>query len=359
MTNFHVLLLLLGCGYVHTSESNPVPTKTSFIARKPHKNHKKMKMEPPPPNSWAASGIAERVIAAGSVTGALYHAFMEPVLGKASILNTTSEAWRPLEFWGAGMVGSSNISGVAHDPLTDELEKEVNAETELRRNPILTKAHLSATPKVLSHASSSHFRSPGSVASDLKQAEFQLMAQLLRNATNFFAFEGSLVPVAVGFNNLHHIHVIEANAQTLKNLLEKPEVQDAIQDGRLVLTGPPAAEETVLSRDYAPACLPEQVQGAFEADWDLIYVGKECSPDNVGKILQAAPVDSRVAVLSLGTLNDHDVLDSYSNGGSAGSLSVLLRNAGPPATSPQAEDSGISLGDVVGSVVHGEGAWPH
>lgn len=369
--NVFRILLLLGCGGVR---SNSV---SSFIARPTKWLHKtpllhKVSRVQPPAHPWAASGFSERVISAGSVTGALFHAFVDPVLGKAPILNTTELTWTPLELWGAGKAGSNNLLAMMHDPLTDELEKEVKMESEHHGNPNMTKAHLVANPKVsvgLSHASSSRVRSPGSAAdsskaisSDLQDAEFELMGQLLRDATNFFAFEGSLLQSAVGLENLHHIHVIEANAQTLDNLMEKTEIQSAIHAGRLVLTGQPAAQDSVFN---SPACLPGEVQAAFEADWDLIFLGKECSADAVMGILEAASSKTRVAVLELGTLPNHTVLDSCDKVRTAGSLSVFVRKDGEIVSAPhsenpsEAEESGISLEDVVAPLAHGEGLWPH
>lgn len=333
-----------------------------------------MSKGPPPAHPWAGSGLSERVLSAGSLTGALFHAFVEPMLNKTPILNTTEEAWTPLRLWGAGNAGSNQLLAAVHDKVTDELAREVQMETlkkqisesEHRRHPNLSKA-----PKVsvgLSHGSSSHVRSPGSYqasAADMQDAEFQLMSQLLRDAKSFFAFEGSLVPAAVGLSNLRHIHAIEANAEILNNLLEKPEVQTAIHGGRLVLTGQPAPQDSLFNSP-PDSCAPGEVQAAFEADWDLIFMGRKCSADAVMRTLEATSSKARVAVLGLGALPDPSVLDSCDKVGDAGSLTVLVRKEGPlPETAPHSaeasdsEDSSMGLGDALAPIVHGEGIWPH
>jgi hypothetical protein len=295
---------------------------------------------------------------------------VDPVLDKAPILNTTAEAWTPLEFWGAGKVGSSNLTVLphvpVHDPLTEELAKEVQVESEHRRNPRLSQA-----PKVsvgLSHSSSSRVRAPGMSQAnsvDMQDAEFHLMGELLRNATNFFAFEGSLVLTAVQLDNLHHIHAIEADPQALDSLLAKPEVQNAMHQGKLVLTGQPLEQDNLfnsVSQTAAAMCVPSQVKGAFEAEWDLIFMGKDCSTDAVVKTLEATSSNARVAVLGSGQLSEESLLESCDKVRVAGSLTVFVRKSGLSPGSeadskPEEEES--SWVDALAPLAHGEGFWPH
>lgn len=343
----------------------------SFIAGPTKRFHKKpllkVSREPPPAHPWAASGLSERVLSAGSLSGAFFHAFVVPPRSEASILNTTAEAWMPLALWGAGKIDNATlpVAVTPHDPVAQELQKEIEVESENRRNPVLSKA-----PKVsvgLSHGSSSHVRAPGaSQASslDMQDAEFKLMSQLLRDATNFFAFEGSLVLTAVHLSNLHHIHAIEANSQTLTNLMVNSEVQDAIHEGKLVLAGEPAQQDNLFNGP-ADSCVPGQLQAAFEADWDLIFMGKDCSTEAVLRTLEATSSNARVAVLGLGRVpNEHSILDSCDKVGAAGSLTVFARkngaDSGPEETAAnQNQDSSMSFGDAVAPLMHGEGFWPH
>jgi len=358
LMNVYLLLLLFGFTGAQSYEPAFIARPTKWMHKKPllHKVSSS-----PPPHPWAGSSLSERVVSAGSLGGALFHAFVDPVLDKAPIVNTTAEAWTPLEFWGAGKFGSNNLSALpsvaVNDPLTQELAREVQIEKEHRRNP-----HLSQPPKVsvgLSHSSSSRVRASGSSQAssvDMQDSELELMSELLRNATNFFAFEGFLVPSAVQLNNLHHIHALEADEHTLNRLMVKPEVQKAIHQGKLVLTGQP--EPT--------SCAPGQVKGAFEADWDLIFMGKGCSTDAVVKTLEATSNNAHVAVLGLGPLPEHSsVLDLCGKVRAAGALTVFVRN---DMTSPNAEtqsakrsnseETKMSLGDAVAPIVHGEGFWP-
>lgn len=354
------LLLLLGCGGVQSISPSFIARPTKWLQSKAPQ-HKVSKV-PPPAHPWAGSGLSERVLSAGSLTGALFHVFVEPVLSKAPIINTTSEA-TPLRLWGAGQAGSNHLLAARHDNVTDELAREVKLESEHRRHP-----NLSKTPTIsvgLSHASSSHVRSPGSTkesAVAMQDAELKLIGQLLRDAKNFFAFEGSLVPTAVGLSNLHHIHAIEANAQILNNLLEKPEVQNAIHEGKLVLTGPPAPLDGLDIAGGPPvSCTPGEIQGAFEADWDLIFMGKECSTDAVKSTLEATSLKARVAVFGQGAQSD-----SYDKVGTAGSLTVFVRKndgqsqgTAQSAEQSKTEDSSMGLGDALAPLMHGEGVWPH
>lgn len=197
---------------------------------------------------WSASGLAERAASAGSISGAFFQALVAPVL--RYVEGPIERGTAPVEFWG-----------------------DDRAPSRVEDTRPLKSAELVASRVQLS----------------LLPAEWDMMNHLVEKSSSLFLFGSELASWAASVKSLRHVHVVEADPALARRTRGRPEVQRAIDEGRLVLTGS--------SSIAGPPCSAADVRGAFEADWQLLVLTRKCESAGLLAALQAAAPGARAALL--------------------------------------------------------------